>query len=156
MGQREGNSCSALDCERVDVHASDHISFALVTMRSLCAWLRIALLAGAACSTLAHGQTQTHTSAAAHRTHRLCRKRRSSRSLSRVWSAALDLASLSPVVSFPPPYSEYLGCYKDLFAASDRDLLGSLLLNDNNANLITPDHCEEYCGRKQFKYVGSD
>ena len=49
---------------------------------------------------------------------------------------------------------EYLGCYRDVYAANERDLLGSLLLNDDGANLITPSYCEDYCGTRQFAYVG--
>lgn len=49
---------------------------------------------------------------------------------------------------------EYLGCYKDEYAAGSRDLVGSLLLNEKGDNLITPDYCENYCGSRQFKYVG--
>ena len=49
---------------------------------------------------------------------------------------------------------EYIGCYKDEFQASERDLIGSLLLNDNIENKIQPQYCEDYCGSKGFKYYG--
>jgi len=55
----------------------------------------------------------------------------------------------------PVVAAEYVGCYRDQFAASDRDLIGSLLLNDPASNLITPQHCEDYCGQRQFQFVGS-
>ena len=55
----------------------------------------------------------------------------------------------------PVGAAEYVGCYRDQFAASDRDLIGSLLLNDPASNLITPQHCEDYCGQRQFQFVGS-
>jgi hypothetical protein len=64
--------------------------------------------------------------------------------------------SLCPsLCAVPVGVAEYVGCYRDQFAASDRDLIGSLLLNDPASNLITPQHCEDYCGQRQFQFVGS-
>ena len=47
-------------------------------------------------------------------------------------------------------FSEYLGCYRDQFAAAERDLVNSVFLEDK----MTPELCEEKCGRLGFKYFG--
>jgi hypothetical protein len=48
--------------------------------------------------------------------------------------------------------SEYLGCYKDVFAATERDLGGMVALEENR---MTPTLCEDICGRRhQYRYFG--
>jgi hypothetical protein len=48
-------------------------------------------------------------------------------------------------------FVEYIGCYNDKFSASERDLVGSLFLEENR---ITPEFCEKKCSIAHFKYFG--
>lgn len=59
---------------------------------------------------------------------------------------ALDADHWLPLLLLSPlrAGAEYLGCYRDVFAAGERDLIGSLLLNEDKANKITPQFCEDY------------